>query len=292
MRKNHVFSYDPAVARGMGRGASRGRARPRKSAQESGGMAEEHFSKTVGQMIRLNRFLAMSGVCSRREADRLIETGEVQINGKTVRTLGVQIDPEHDAVRVRGNSVGSNYTRTYVLLNKPAGFVTTAKDEKERPTVLSLVRTPLRLFPVGRLDLDSEGLLLLTNDGDLSHRLMHPRYKIPKVYRVLLKQPAEESVARRFERGVKIEEEGKPVRGELRFTHPRDRSLCEVTIWEGRNRQVRRMFAKCGCRVNALQRVQMGPLRLGKLQLGAWRYLTDDEIERLFAAVNLERSTK
>ncbi len=254
-------------------------------------MAEEHLAKADGQMIRLNRFLAMSGVCSRREADHLIESGEVKINGKTVRTLGVQIDPEHDDVRVRGNAIGSNFARAYVLLNKPAGFVTTVKDEQERPTVLSLVRTPLRLFPVGRLDLDSEGLLLLTNDGDLSHRLMHPRYKIPKVYRVLLKQPAEESVARLFERGVKIDEEGKPVRGELRFTHPRDRSLCEVTIWEGRNRQVRRMFAKCGCRVKALQRVQMGPLRLGKLQLGAWRYLTDDEIDRLFEAVNLERKT-
>lgn len=243
-------------------------------------------------MIRLNRFLAMSGVCSRREADRLIETGEVKINGKTVRTLGVQIDPEQDNVRVRGNAIGSNFARAYVLLNKPTGFVTTAKDEQERPTVLSLVRTPLRLFPVGRLDLESEGLLLLTNDGDLSHRLMHPRFKIPKIYRVLLKQPAEESLVRLFERGVKIDEEAKPVRGELRFTHPRDRSLCEVTIWEGRNRQVRRMFAKCGGRVKALQRVQMGPLRLGKLQLGAWRYLTEDEIDRLFEAVNLERTAK
>ena len=252
-------------------------------------MAEKQVAKTVGSLIRLNRFLAQSGLCSRREADRLIEAGEVKVNGKTVRTLGVQIDPEHDEIRLRGNVAGGMHERTYVLLNKPAGYVTTVKDEQGRPTALSLIRTPVRLFPVGRLDFDSEGLLLFTNDGDLSHRLMHPRFKVPKVYRVLLKQPAEESVARLFERGVKIEEEGKPVRGELRFTHPRDRSLCEVTIWEGRNRQVRRMFAKTGNRVKALQRVQMGPLRLGKLQLGAWRYLSEDEIARLFEAVSLER---
>ncbi len=253
-------------------------------------MAEKHLAKTVGTMIRLNRFLAMSGVCSRREADRLIEQGEVKVNRKTVRTLGVQIDPEHDEVRVRGNVTRAVHERAYVLLNKPAGFVTTVKDEQGRPTAVSLVRTPLRLFPVGRLDFDSEGLLLLTNDGELSHRLMHPRFKIPKIYRVLLSEPVEAEVARAFERGVKIDEEAKPVRGELRLSHPRDRRLCEVTIWEGRNRQVRRMFAKCGSRVKGLQRVQMGPLRLGKLQLGAWRYLTDDEIERLFEAVSLERS--
>lgn len=242
-------------------------------------------------MIRLNRFLAMSGVCSRREADRLIEAGEVKVNGKTVRTLGVQIDSERDEVFVRGNGIAAKPALTYVLLNKPVGFVTTVKDEHKRPTVVSLVRTPSRLFPVGRLDLESEGLLLLTNDGDLSHRLLHPRFKIPKVYHVLLKQPAGDEVARAFERGVKIDEEHKPVRGEVRFTHPRDRCLCEVTVWEGRNRQVRRMFAKLGYRVKALQRVQVGPLRLGKLQPGAWRYLTDDEIERLFAAVNLERKS-
>lgn len=233
----------------------------------------------------------MSGVCSRREADRLIEAGEVKINGKAVRTLGVQVDPEHDEVRVYGNVIGAKQTRTYVLLNKPVGYVTTVKDEQKRPTVVSLVRTPVRLFPVGRLDLESEGLLLLTNDGDLSHRLLHPRFKIPKVYRVLLKQPAGDEVARGFERGVKIDEEHKPVHGEVRFTHPRDRCLCEVTVWEGRNRQVRRMFAKLGYRVKALQRVQVGPLRLGKLRVGSWRYLSEDEIERLFEAVNLEHKT-
>jgi pseudouridine synthase len=255
-------------------------------------MAEKHVAKTVEPLIRLNRFLAMSGVCSRREADRLIEQGEVKVNGKTVRTLGVQVDPEHDEVRVRGNVTRAVQARAYVMLNKPAGFVTTVKDEQGRPTAVSLVRAPYRLFPVGRLDFDSEGLLLLTNDGELSHRLMHPRFKIPKVYRVLLNEPAAAETARAFERGVKIEAEGKPVRGELRFSHPRDHRLCEVTIWEGRNRQVRRMFAKTGLRVKGLQRIQVGPLRLGKLQLGAWRHLADDEIERLFDAVNLERTAK
>lgn len=240
-------------------------------------------------MIRLNRFLALSGTCSRREADRLIEAGEVKVNGKLVRTLGLQIDPDHDEVQMHGNAVAAKQARTYVALNKPIGYVTTAKDELKRPTVLRLVRTPVRLFPVGRLDLDSEGLLLLTNDGELSHRLLHPRFKIPKVYRVLLNQPAGEEVARGFARGVKIDEEHRPVRGELRFSHPHDRRICEVTVWEGRNRQVRRMFAKLGYRVKGLQRIQVGPLRLGKLQPGSWRYLSDDEIEQLFEAASLAR---
>lgn len=255
-------------------------------------MAERDVAKADGSLIRLNRFVAMSGVCSRREADRLIEQGEVKVNGKTVRTLGVQIDPEHDEVRVRGNSTRAVQERAYVMLNKPAGFVTTVKDEQGRPTAVSLVRAPYRLFPVGRLDFDSEGLLLLTNDGDLSHRLMHPRFKIPKIYRVLLNEPATVETARMFERGVKIEAEGKPVRGELRFSHPRNHRLCEVTVWEGRNRQVRRMFAKTGLRVKGLQRIQVGPLHLRKLPLGQWRHLTDDEVERLFEAVNLARPAK
>ncbi|MGH7494164.1 MAG: pseudouridine synthase [bacterium] len=234
--------------------------------------------------MRLNRYLAMCGVCSRRRADALILSGDIAINGRTVRTLGAQIEPARDKIKVRGESVRAVDITTYVMLNKPAGYITTASDEKGRPTVLQLVRTPVRLFPVGRLDRDSEGLLLLTNDGELAYRLMHPRYKVPKVYRVVLDREVAPGVISSFRRGVKIDA-FKPARGELRFLD-RDRRFCEMTILTGRNRQVRRMFEALGYRVRNLQRVGVGPLALGGLRPGAWRYLNKKEMAQLKQAVS------
>jgi pseudouridine synthase len=245
-------------------------------------LLDERIFATV-IMLRLNRYLAMCGVCSRRHADALILSGAVAINGKVVRTLGTQIDPAGDEIKVRGARVRAVDIPTYVMLNKPAGYVTTTSDEKGRAAVLQLVRTPIRLFPVGRLDRDSEGLLLLTNDGELAHRLMHPRYKAPKVYRVILQQAAPPGVIASFRRGVKIDA-FKPAKGELRFL-PGNRRFCEVTIVEGRNRQVRRMFEALGCRVKNLQRIRLGPLALGSLPVGAWRYLNRKEIAQLKQAV-------
>jgi pseudouridine synthase len=213
----------------------------------------------------------------------LILSGEIVINGKSVRTLGTQIDPAHDEIKVRGERVHAVNIPTYVMLNKPAGYVTTASDEKGRPTVLKLVRIPVRLFAVGRLDRDSEGLLLLTNDGDLSYRLMHPRYKVPKVYRVILDRAAAPGVRSSFRRGIKIDN-FMPAKGELKFLD-RDRRFCEVTITTGRNRQVRRMFEALGYRVKNLQRVRLGPLALGVLRPGVWRYLNNKEIAQLKQAV-------
>ncbi len=233
--------------------------------------------------MRLNRYLALSGVCSRRHADVLISSGEVALNGKIMRTLGAQIDPGRDEIKVRGERVRAVDLPTYVMLNKPAGYVTTASDERGRATVLQLVRTPVRLFPVGRLDRDSEGLLLLTNDGELAFHLMHPRYKVPKVYRVLLHQAAAPNVIKKFLEGIKIDE-FRPAQGELKFLKG-DRCLGEVTILEGRNRQVRRMFEALGCRVKNLQRIRLGPLALGGLRLGDWRYLNEKEITQLQQAV-------
>lgn len=234
--------------------------------------------------MRLNRYLAMSGVCSRRQADALIVSGEVAINGKIVRTLGAQIDPGSCEVRVRGELVRAVDIATYVALNKPAGYVTTAQDEKGRPTVFHLVRTPIRLFAVGRLDRDSEGLLLLTNDGELAYRLMHPRYQVPKTYRVVLDRAAAPDTPARFRRGVKIDA-FKPATGELKFSKG-DRRFCEVTITTGRNRQVRRMFEALGYRVEKLQRIRLGPLSLGALRRGEWRYLEQREIAALDRAVS------
>lgn len=204
----------------------------------------------------------------------------MDINGRQVTELATQVDPHRDRVRVRGEEVQRSEVMTYIAVNKPAGYITTARDEQMRPTIFELVHTPVRVFPVGRLDRDSEGLLLLTNDGDLAFRLSHPSSKLPRVYRVLLKTPLSEDQDRRFRRGVRIDE-GRPALGQIRFPFPAERQICEVTIHEGRNRQVRKMFAALGCRVKGLQRVAIGPLALGRLNIGAWRYLTPREVEEL-----------
>jgi pseudouridine synthase len=172
------------------------------------------------------------------------------------------------------------------MLNKPAGYLTTAKDEAGRQTIFELVNHPVRVFPVGRLDRDSEGLLLMTNDGELAFRLTQARFEVPKIYQVWLDKGLRPAAVPQFRDGVLIDATHR-ARGELRFPKSNESRFCEVTIWEGRNRQVRKMFAALGYRVKALQRTQIGPLMLGKLKLGAWRYLTDKEIKLLKEAVTL-----
>jgi 23S rRNA pseudouridine2605 synthase len=243
----------------------------------------------ASRMVRLNRYLAQSGLGSRRAVEAFITRGEVKINGQLVSNLSARVDPDKDRVVVRGETVRPVALATYIILNKPAGFLTTAQDEAGRQTVFALVNQPMRVFSVGRLDRESEGLLLLTNDGELSQRLLHPRFKMSKVYLVRLNHPLRPADAQRFRDGVVIDG-AHHVRGELRFPRANDHRLCEVTIFEGRNRQVRKMFATLGYRVKALQRTQIGPLALGKLQIGAWRYLTDKEIRRLKEAVNLHQA--
>lgn len=247
-------------------------------------MPESLSERTPSAKIRLNKYLASCGVGSRRACDLLIVAGEVVVNGERVRTLGVQIDPALDRVKVRGEELQAATILTYVALNKPAGYVTTAKDEKERRTVLDLIRMPVRVYPVGRLDRESEGLLLLTNDGDLAFRLTHPRFKVPRVYRVLLDAPISEANAKKFRQGVRIDEEGM-ARGEIKFPYADDHAICEVTIFQGRNRQVRKMFAALGYRTKGLQRVSIGPLQLGRLKIGEWRHLTLKEVQQLKDAV-------
>jgi pseudouridine synthase len=247
------------------------------------------FAAPGSRTIRLNRFLSQGGLGSRRQVEKFIVGGQVKINGQIVRTLAVQVDPERDEVAVSGELIRPVMIATYIVLNKPVGYLTTAQDEAGRKTIFDLVEQPLRVFPIGRLDRESEGLLLLTSDGELAHRLMHPRYKVPKVYRVYLNHPLRPAAAKKFQDGVVID--GKyHVCGELRFPRAGENRLCEVTIIEGRNRQVRKMFAALGCRVKALQRTQVGPLALGKLKIGAWRYLTPNEIHQLKKAVNLDKS--
>ena len=226
--------------------------------------------------MRLAKYLAHSGVASRRAAEKLITHGRVTVGGETVTDPARDVDENSD-VRFDGGWVGPESREVYAL-NKPAGVVSTAKDPGGHPTVVSLVPSERRLYPVGRLDQDSTGLILLTNDGELANRLMHPRYEVPKTYRVeVAPSPVSEASLRALREGVELSD-GPTAPAKVRRLAP---ARIEMTIREGRNRQVRRMFEALGHRVTALERVAFGPLRLQGLDEGAHRRLTEAEIERL-----------
>jgi 23S rRNA pseudouridine2605 synthase len=244
---------------------------------------------------RLARFLAHAGVASRRHAEKLIASGRVQVNGVVVTAQGTRIDPAHDRVSVDGKVVAAATKHVYILLHKPVGYVSTASDPEGRPTVLDLLSPEarrLRVYPVGRLDIDTSGLLLLTNDGDFALRLTHPRYAMEKLYEVLVEGYLEEAALETLRQGVEISEDD----GGKHRTAPADvRRLrrvggegengedcwLELRIHEGRKRQVRRMLTAVGHRVLQLRRVGVGPLRLGDLKEGKWRYLSDEEVKGL-----------
>jgi len=240
-------------------------------------------------LVRLNKMIANSGIASRREADRLIGLGKVKVNGQIVRTLGTKIDPRKDRVEVAGRAVQPVSRKLYLMLNKPPGYLVTRRDPQGRPCVIDLIPEGLRIvFPVGRLDLDSEGLLLLTNDGELANRLMHPRSQIIKHYRVkVMGQPSETSLAV-LQRGIFLD--GKrtaPARIVLKQPGGKH-SWLDVEIHEGRKREVRRLFASQGSRVVRLKRLHYAGLGLGKLKSGTWRHLRPSEIRKLKAQVGLE----
>jgi len=236
-----------------------------------------------GMLVRLNKFLAHSGVCSRREADRLIEEGRVKVNGRAVDRLGLKIDPARDRVDVGGRAVrGGDELPVYILLFKPAGRVVTVKDPFGRPTVMELLpRLPGRFYPVGRLDTDSEGALLLTNDGDMAFRLSHPKYEIGKVYEVKVEGvPAEEDLEK-LRKGVFLEgRKTAPSRIQVLRRSLR-KTLLRVEIHEGRKREIRKMFEAVGYPVTGLLRVQFAGLTLEGLRPGQWRYLKKAEVESL-----------
>ena len=226
---------------------------------------------------RLQKCISEAGVASRRAAETMISAGRVTVNGQTAQ-LGAQADPETDIICIDGRPLPSRAPKRYIMLNKPRGYVTTMHDEHGRKTVADLVASlGERLYPVGRLDLDSEGLLILTNDGEIANCLMHPSHEIPKTYEVDV-AGGDLAVAAEAMHAV-TELEGYHVRpAEVTVLAP-DR--LSVTIHEGRNRQVRRMFDAIGHQVVSLKRVRFGPLQLGDLQRGNWRYLTDEEVQKL-----------
>ena len=226
--------------------------------------------------MRLNRFLAAAGVGSRRHCDELIAAGRVTINGRIVTDFSVQ-PAEGDHVKVGGKMVRAE-RQLHIVLNKPAGFVSTRRDPNARDTIFDLLPAHLpRLFNVGRLDAQSEGLLVLTNDGDLAQRLMHPRYKVEKEYEVVLDRPWDPELAQKLLRGVMLDGQ----RAKLERVYPVKPMLLRVVLRQGINRQIRRMFYEIGYEVKRLVRTRIGNLRLGDLPRGHWRPLTAGELKSL-----------
>ncbi len=235
----------------------------------------------MAQQIRLQKFLSESGVASRRKAEELIEAGKVKVNGHTAR-IGDKVDPVKDTVTVFGKKVTRASSTRYILLHKPRGYVTTLSDEMGRKCITDLIKDiNERVYPIGRLDRDSEGLLLLTNDGEFANLMMHPSHHIPKHYRVTVRPSISQEQIDRMETGLVIDG---------RMTAPckvrilqkeDDRVVLEVILYEGRNRQIRKMCEMLELDVARLKRTAMGSVRLGMLPQGKWRDLTSDEIERL-----------
>lgn len=241
---------------------------------------------------RLHKVLAHAGVASRRAAERMIRDRRVRVNGALVVELGTQVDPNHDRIEVDGRPLARGETaHHYVALNKPLGVVSTAHDPEGRPTVVELVQAAHRVYPVGRLDIDSEGLVLLTDDGELTFRLTHARFGIEKEYEVSVACPDstfDENLLEQLRRGVVLDDGlARAVRTSMIRSMPHA-AIVRVVLVEGRQREVRRMLAAVGCAVEHLQRIRIGPLLLGDLELGAHRPLRTREVDALRTAVGLE----
>ncbi len=234
-------------------------------------------------MERLQKLIARAGVCSRRAAEELITAGRVTVDGQIVRELGAKADPSQNKIGVDGKLLHFDTEKIYLLLNKPRGYVSTARDERGRKTVIDLLGENFqgRVYPVGRLDLNSEGLLILTNDGDLTNALIHPRYEVSKTYRAKISGVVTEEKLDRLRAGIELDD-GLTAPAEVYLL---DADTVEVTIHEGRNRQVRRMLAAVGCDVKRLRRIKFAGLTLDGLKVGQWRTLTAAEIAELKGAL-------
>ncbi|NPV82874.1 MAG: rRNA pseudouridine synthase [Candidatus Aminicenantes bacterium] len=232
--------------------------------------------------MRLNKFLAQAGLASRREADRMIQEGRVRLNGRVVTELGVKVDEHKDRVEVDNRPVRLPSEHVYLLLNKPAGYIVTVDDPQQRKTVMELLpRLPVRVFPVGRLDAETEGLLLFTNDGELAHRLTHPRYEVKKLYEVKVKGFVEDKELEKLEKGIFIDgRKTAPARARIIYRN-REKSLLSLEIHEGRKHEVRKMLYALGFEVKKLRRVSFAGLTIKGLRRGFWRRLRPEEVDRL-----------
>lgn len=231
---------------------------------------------------RLQKVMSEFGVASRRKCEEMIAEGKVKVNGCSITEPGCKVDKEKDIIEVDGKVIKSSDTRLYILLNKPAGYITSVRDQFGRPTVLDLLEgVSIRVFPIGRLDYDTEGLIILTNDGDLTYRITHPKHNIDKTYRALVKGRVNPEAVSSFSRGIAIEDYvTAPARLEI-VKENKESSIVDITIHEGKNRQVRKMCSAIGHEVISLKRIRIGEIGLDYLKTGQWRYLSEAEINYL-----------
>jgi len=237
-------------------------------------------------MIRLQKFLSSAGVCSRRKGEEYIKQGIVKVNGEIVTQPGTKVDPEKDRVEVDGKIIRNNQKMIYLMLNKPAGYIT-SRSHGQRKIVLDLVDIKKRINPVGRLDKDSTGLLLLTNDGTLHNRLIHPSFDHEKEYEVEVKEHVSDEVVKKFRTGIRID---KKKTRPAQVIQTGDRAF-RIILKEGRKRQIRRMVESVGNRVIRLHRTRISTLNIGNLKTGQWRYLTSEEVQKLLNSCGLESET-
>jgi len=231
--------------------------------------------------MRLQKFLSAAGVCSRRQGEVYIAEGLVKVNGVVVTELGTQIDPAQDRVEFQGKAVTISAPQVYIALNKPKDYVTSCKQERQK-IVLDLIDLPQRIYPIGRLDKDSTGLILLTNDGELHHRLSHPSFNHEREYDVTTLAPIPTGALRKIEKGFLLK--GSKTRpAKVKIISPK---RFRIVLQEGRNRQIRRMVQKVGSEVEELRRIRVANVKLGRLKEGAWRHLTEKEIRELQAVTH------
>nr|WP_026894071.1 pseudouridine synthase [Clostridiisalibacter paucivorans] len=232
--------------------------------------------------MRLQKYMAKCGVASRRKSENIILEGRVKVNGKTITELGIKVDPDKDVVILDNKIIRMEKNNVYIIINKPEGYVTTVSDQFNRPTVIDLIRSiDERIYPVGRLDYDTSGLLILTNDGNLTYKLTHPKHEINKEYIAKIKGIPNNKSLNEFRNGLKIEDYvTSKANIEIIETY-RQNSQVKIIIHEGKNRQVRKMCGKIGHPVIKLKRVAIGDLNIDKMKTGEWRFLTSKEVEYL-----------
>ncbi|MBC8590552.1 pseudouridine synthase [Wansuia hejianensis] len=232
--------------------------------------------------MRLQKYMAKCGVASRRKSEEMIVQGLVRVNGNLITELGTTIDPLRDIVKVNDKIINLESDKIYIILNKPIGYVTTLKDEKDRKTVIDLIEgVRERIYPIGRLDIDTTGLLLLTNDGDITNKITHPSNKVIKRYIAIVEGIPNKSELERFRRGIYIDDR-KTSQAQINIVKRYvDDSILDIKIYEGRNRQVKKMCEAINHPVKKLKRVSIGEIELGGLNVGEWRYLDDNEINYL-----------
>ena len=238
---------------------------------------------------RLQKYMARCGIASRRKCEEIILEGKIKVNGTVITEVGTKIDPEKDIVEYNNNIIKVEEKKVYIMLNKPEGYITSVKDEKGRKTVLDIVNVEERIYPIGRLDYDSSGLLILTNDGSIYNNIIHPRVSIKKNYIAVCKGKFSESDIKRFKKGIDIggyvtaEADIEVISEEKRFNKKKNcdeiLSTVEISIHEGKNRQIRRMCSSLNHEVISLKRVSIGNIKLGYLKKGEWRPLTDSELD-------------